>query len=66
MIQVHLATRFRILKPICKQPHPLPLPPKLGISLYSLASYKPKQLPTTHTPLFILNLVFHTNASILR
>jgi hypothetical protein len=65
MTQVHLVMRFHILKPICKQPHPISALPKLGISLYSLAIYKPMPLPATHTPLCILNLVFHTNASIL-
>jgi hypothetical protein len=33
MTQGHLATRFLIRKPICKQAHLQPLPPKLAISL---------------------------------
>jgi hypothetical protein len=37
----------------------------IGISLYSLAIYKPTPLPATPTPLYIYNLIFHTNASIL-
>jgi hypothetical protein len=58
-------TWFHILKPVCKQPHPLPPPPKFGISFCSLAIYKPMPLPAITTPLCILNLVFHTNVSIL-
>jgi hypothetical protein len=36
------------------------LPPKLGISLCSLAIYKPPLQPATPTPLCIHNLLFHT------
>jgi hypothetical protein len=66
MTQVHLATRFRILKRVCKQPHTPTPSPKLGIALCSLAIYKPTPIPATSAPLCILNLAFHTKASILK
>jgi hypothetical protein len=39
------------------------LPLKLGILFCSLNIYKPMPLPTITTPLCILSLVSHTNAS---
>jgi hypothetical protein len=60
--QVRFVTWSLILKPALQATPPLP--PKLGISLCSLAIYKPTPLPATPTPLYIHNLVFHTNVSI--
>jgi hypothetical protein len=64
MTQVHFAMRCRTLKHVYKQPTPTP-PPKLGISLCSLAIYRHMTLSALPTPLCILYLVFHTNAAFL-
>jgi hypothetical protein len=61
MTQVHLATRFRIHSVFINNKPAQPFPPKLGISLCSLANYKPTPLPATNTPLCIHNLIFRTS-----
>jgi hypothetical protein len=64
MTQVYLATQFRILRRVYKQPHPNPSTEAWNLA-FILAIYKATPLPATPTPLYILNLVIHTNASFL-
>jgi hypothetical protein len=66
MTEVHLMTRSDILKQ-CLVNNIIPTPSteakESGFVVWPFN--KPKPLPASPTPLCILNLVFHSNASIL-
>jgi hypothetical protein len=71
MTQGHLATRFRILKRICKQARPHPFLRSYGISLCSLAIYKSTPLPailpsSLHHQSGIRYQYFHSHIVFLR
>jgi hypothetical protein len=66
MAQVHLAMWSHIVNP-CFVNNPIPTPPTeaAGSHFVVWPFNKPTPLPAIPTPLRILNLVFHTNDSIL-